>query len=72
VPELPQRPVRRPSLLLIAFGVYLLDKGRPWWSTAAFALSGLGKETNLLGSAALLPKLADGGRAWAWPSSADY
>ncbi len=53
-----------PSLLLIAFGVYLLDKGRPWWSTAVFALSGLGKETNLLGSAALLPKLADGGRAW--------
>lgn len=53
-----------PSLLLIAFGVYLLDKGRPWWSTAVFALSGLGKETNLLGSAALLPKLAGGGRAW--------
>lgn len=53
-----------PSLLLIAFGVYLLDKGRPWWSTAVFALSGLGKETNLLGSAALLPKLTDGGRAW--------
>lgn len=53
-----------PSLLLIAFGVYLLDKGRPWWSTAVFALGGLGKETNLLGSAALLPKLTDGGRAW--------
>jgi hypothetical protein len=53
-----------PSLLLIAFGVYLLDKGRPWWSTAVFALSGLGKETNLLGSAALLPRLPDGGRAW--------
>jgi len=53
-----------PSLLLIAFGVYLLDQGRPWWSTAVFALSGLGKETNLLGSAALLPRLNDGGRAW--------
>jgi hypothetical protein len=53
-----------PSLLLIAFGVYLLDKGRPWWSTGVLALSGLGKETNLLGSAALLPKLSDGGRAW--------
>lgn len=53
-----------PSLLLIAFGVYLLDRGRPWWSTAVLALSGLGKETNLLGSAALLPRLADGGRAW--------
>lgn len=44
-----------PSLLMIAFGVYLLEKGRPWWSTAAFAFGGLGKETNLLGSAALLP-----------------
>jgi hypothetical protein len=53
-----------PSLLLIALGVYLLDKGRPWWSTAAFALGGLGKETNLLGSAALLPKLTDDRRAW--------
>lgn len=53
-----------PSLLLIAFGVYLLDKGRPWWSTGVLALSGLGKETNLLGSAALLPQLSDGGRAW--------
>lgn len=53
-----------PSLLLIAFGVYLLDKGRPWLSTAVFAVSGLGKETNLLGSAALLPKFSDGGRAW--------
>ncbi len=54
-----------PSLLLIACGVYLLDKGRPWWSTAVFALGGLGKETNLLGSAALLPKFSDSGRAWA-------
>jgi len=53
-----------PSLLLIAFGVYLLEKGRPWWSTAVFALGGLGKETNLLGSAALLPRLSDGRRAW--------
>ena len=54
-----------PSLLLIAFGVYLLEKNRPWWSTAVFALGGLGKETNLLGAAALLPKFSDGGRAWA-------
>ena len=53
-----------PSLLVIAFGVYLLDKGRPWWATAVLALSGLGKETNLLGSAALLPKFSEGGRAW--------
>ncbi len=44
-----------PSLLVIAFGVFLLEKKRPGWATAVFALSGLGKETNLLGSAALLP-----------------
>lgn len=53
-----------PSLLLIAWGVYLLEKGRPWGATAVLALSGLGKETNLLGSAALLPRTSDGGRAW--------
>jgi len=53
-----------PSLLVIAFGVYLLDRGRPGWSTAVFALGGLGKETNLFGSAALLPRFSDGGRAW--------
>ncbi|MDI1249150.1 MAG: hypothetical protein PSV13_09835 [Lacunisphaera sp.] len=53
-----------PSLLLIAFGVYLCDKGRPWWSAAVFALGGLGKETSLLASAALLPGRAAGPRAW--------
>lgn len=53
-----------PSLLVIAFGVYLLDRGRPWWSTAVLGLSGLGKETNLLGSAALLPPAFRDGRAW--------
>lgn len=53
-----------PSLLFIAFGVYLLNKGRPWWATAVFAFGGLGKETNLFGSAALLPRFSDDGRAW--------
>lgn len=43
-----------PSLLLIAIGVMLYEKGRPWWSTAVFAVSGLGKETNMLGAAALV------------------
>ena len=54
-----------PSLLLIALGVYLLEKGRPWWATAVFAVNGLGKETNLFGATALLPGWKDGGRAWA-------
>ena len=43
-----------PSLLLIALGVLLLEKGRPWWSAVVLGLGGLGKETNLLGAAALL------------------
>ena len=54
-----------PSLLLIAFGVYLLERNRPWAATAVLALSGLGKETNLLGAAALAPVGQGCGRAWA-------
>lgn len=53
-----------PSLLLMAGGVCLLEQGRGWWATAVFALGGLGKETNLLGSAALLPGLSKDRRAW--------
>ena len=53
-----------PSLLLIAFGLYLAEKGRPWWSTFVLALSGLGKETNLIGAASLLPPLRADRRAW--------
>jgi hypothetical protein len=43
-----------PSLFLIAFGVMLLESGRRWGATAVLALSGMGKETNLLGGAALV------------------
>lgn len=53
-----------PSLLLIAFALYLGDKGRGWSSTAVLALSGLGKETNLLGAASLLPARFRAGREW--------
>lgn len=53
-----------PSLMIIAFGLYLAEKGRPWWSTGVLALSGLGKETNLLGAASLLPKFNAGRPAW--------
>jgi hypothetical protein len=42
-----------PSLLCVAIGVMLLEKGRPWLSAITLAISGLVKETNLL-SAALL------------------
>ncbi len=53
-----------PSLMLIVTGLYLAEKQRPWWSTAVLAVSGLGKETNLLSGAALLPGFKAGGRAW--------
>ncbi len=53
-----------PSLLLITLGLYLAEKGRPWWSTVVLGLSGLGKETNLLGAASLLPKLPANRHAW--------
>lgn len=47
-----------PSLLLIAAGVWCVEKNRPWLATAVFGLSGLGRETNVLGAASL----ADPGR----------
>lgn len=53
-----------PSLLLVATAVWLLDKHRPWLSTAVFALGGLAKETNLLAAAALAPTDAKSPRAW--------
>jgi len=53
-----------PSLLLIALGVLLVEKNRPWLATIIFALSGLGKETNLLGSSALLPAKPLGRKGW--------
>ncbi len=53
-----------PSLLLIAWGVWLVEKNRPWLATLVFGLSGLGKETNLLGAASLAPALGSGGKNW--------
>jgi hypothetical protein len=42
-----------PSLLLIALGVLLMERGRPWWSAALLGIAGLGKETNVLAAVAL-------------------
>ncbi len=53
-----------PSLLLIAAGVWLVEKNRPWLATLVLALAGLGKETNLLGSASLAPVPGSGGKSW--------
>ena len=50
-----------PSLLLIAWGVALAEKGRGWSSACVLGISGLGRETNLLSSVSLAP-----GREWNW------
>src|SRR5690606_13260980 len=41
------------SLVLIAAGVYFVEKNRPWLAAAVLGIAGLGKETNLLGASAL-------------------
>lgn len=43
-----------PSLLLIALGVLAVERNRPWLGAAVFAVSGLGKETNLLAASSLI------------------
>jgi hypothetical protein len=48
-----------PSLLLIAWGVALFERGRRWSSTCVLGVAGLGRETNLLAVLALAP-----GRDW--------
>lgn len=53
-----------PSLLLIAAGVWLLDRQRPWLAAGVLALSGLAKETNLLGAAGLAPRRFTDWPAW--------
>ena len=54
-----------PSLMLITLGLFLAETNRPWWAAAVLGLSGLGKETNLLSGAALLPRAGADRRAWA-------
>ena len=53
-----------PSLLLIACGVALAEAGRPWWSAIVLGIAGLGKETNILGAAALVRPEERTARAW--------
>jgi hypothetical protein len=42
-----------PSALLLAAAVVATEKGRPWLSTVVLAVSGLARETNLLGATML-------------------
>jgi hypothetical protein len=53
-----------PSLLLIALGVWAAEKKCPWLAAGVFAVSGLAKETNLLGAAALARPESRAGRDW--------
>ena len=53
-----------PSLLLIAFALFLYERGRPWCSAMVLGLAGLGKETNVFGAVALIPSWRAGWRAW--------
>ena len=43
-----------PSVLLLAVGVYAFEQNRPWLAGIVLGLSGLGRETNLLGGSILL------------------
>ncbi len=49
-----------PSLLLIAAGVYLVERGSIWWASLLLGVSGLGKETNVLAGSALAPTERNG------------
>jgi len=42
-----------PSLLLVAIGVFLFERRRPFLATLVLAVSGLAKETNILGATLL-------------------
>jgi len=53
-----------PSLLLVAVGALLWERGRTHLATGVLALSGLAKETNLLAAAAVLPGRGTDLREW--------
>ncbi|HVS54420.1 MAG TPA: hypothetical protein VHD62_18835, partial [Opitutaceae bacterium] len=53
-----------PSLLLIAAGMALAEKGRTGWAAAVFGVAGLGKETNVLAGAAIAWPEENSPRGW--------
>ena len=53
-----------PSLLLLAVGLWAVERGWPWAATAVLALAGLGKETNVLGVGLLAPDRLTAWRRW--------
>ncbi len=54
-----------PGLLLIACGVALAEKGRPWLAALLLGLTGLGKETCILSGVALAQPPTNTVRDWA-------
>jgi hypothetical protein len=55
-----------PSLLLVAVGMALVETDRPWSAAVVLGISGLGKDTSILGGAALPPPKALEASTW-WP-----
>lgn len=54
-----------PSLLLIALGLMLYEKGRTVWAAGLLGVAGLGKETNILAGTAFAPLRLTDPKAWA-------
>jgi hypothetical protein len=53
-----------PCLLVVALGMALLESGRTWTAALIFGISGLGRETSVLGGMALAPPDPKSRRTW--------
>ena len=53
-----------PSLLLIAVGMMLYEKGRTVWAAGVLGVAGLGKETNILAATAFAPLRLNSPKEW--------
>jgi hypothetical protein len=53
-----------PCLLLVAIGMALIESGRTWWGALVMGVSGLGKETSIIGGMALHPPELAKPRTW--------
>ena len=54
-----------PSLLLIALGMMLYERGRTVWAAGVLGVAGLGKETNILAATAFAPLRWNAPKEWA-------
>jgi hypothetical protein len=53
-----------PALLLVAAAMALAEKNRPWMGALVMGIAGLGKDTSVIGAAALEPPIGPGRQAW--------